>query len=74
MPSAIMLINSKSGRKKELVNGLKSIEQVTEVHEIYGVHDAFVKIQSDSLVTIKTTSNSIMGIKSMRSTLTMTTE
>jgi|TARA_B100002003_G_scaffold117147_1_gene108211 hypothetical protein len=48
-----MLINSKSGRKKELVNGLKSIEQVTEVHEIYGIHDAFAKIQSDSLVTLK---------------------
>ena len=53
MPSAIMLINSKSGRKKELIDNLKSIEQVTEVHEIYGIHDAFAKIQSDSLVTLK---------------------
>jgi len=75
MPSAIMLINSESGRKKELVNDLKSIEQVTEVHEIYGIYDAFVKIQSDSLATLKKTSNSkIMGLKSVRSTLTMITE
>tara|TARA_B100001971_G_C18219616_1_gene556211 strand:+ start:795 stop:1019 length:225 start_codon:yes stop_codon:yes gene_type:complete len=74
MPSAIMFINSELGYKKELVNDLKSIEHATEVHEVYGVYDAVVKIQLDSLTNLKESSSAkIRGLKGVCSTLTMIT-
>jgi|TARA_B100001964_G_C14088961_1_gene533922 DNA-binding Lrp family transcriptional regulator len=75
VPSAIMLINLEKGYKKELVNDIKSIENVTEVHELYGIYDAVVKIESDSFPNLKESSfEKIRGLKSIRSTLTMTIE
>ena len=72
MPTAIILINAELGSEKDLMNELKNIEHVTEIHEVYGVYDVVVKIESDSMDKLKdTASRKIRGLKNVRSTLTM---
>ena len=72
MNSAIVLINSKLGSEKELIDNLKNIPSVTDVYEVYGVYDVVVKVEAKSSEELKTTcSRTIRNMKNVRATLTM---
>ena len=47
MPTAYILINSILGKEEEIIKQISQIKQVKEVRGTYGVHDIFVKIQTD---------------------------
>ena len=73
MAIAFVLINAELGAENELVNQLKTIENVKYVYVLYGAYDLVVKIEApDSATLKKTISNNIRQLKNVRSTLTMT--
>ena len=73
MAIAFVLINAELGAESELVNQLKTIENVKYVYVLYGAYDLVVKIEApDSATLKKTISNNIRQLKNVRSTLTMT--
>jgi DNA-binding Lrp family transcriptional regulator len=73
MAIAFVLINAELGAENELVNQLKTIENVKYVYVLYGAYDLVVKIEApNSEVLKKTISNNIRQLKNVRSTLTMT--
>ncbi len=73
MAIAFVLINAELGAENELVNQLKSIENVKYVYVLYGAYDLVVKIEApDSAILKKTISNNLRQLKNVRSTLTMT--
>ena len=49
MPTAYILINSILGKEEEIIKQISQIRQVKEVQVLYGVHDIFVKIQTESV-------------------------
>ncbi len=73
MAIAFVLINAELGAENELVNQLKTIENVKYVYVLYGAYDLVVKIEApNNEILKKTISNNIRQLKNVRSTLTMT--
>jgi len=72
MASAIVLINTDAGGEDEVFEKLKNMNEVTEVHVVYGVYDVVVKVESDSMDKLKDfVTNTIRKLPKVRSTLTM---
>jgi len=73
MAIAFVLLNADLGAENELVNQLKTIENVKYVYVLYGAYDLVVKIEApNSEILKKIISNNIRQLKNVRSTLTMT--
>ncbi|WP_147127841.1 Lrp/AsnC family transcriptional regulator [Sulfolobus acidocaldarius] len=72
MASAIVLINTDAGGEEEVFEKLKSLNEVTEVHIVYGVYDIVAKIEADTLDKLKDfVTNTVRKLPRVRSTLIM---
>ena len=72
MSVAFVLINTDMGSEAEVTKELRLIEEVSEVYGVYGVYDLVVRLESESLDSIKEAIGSrIRTIKNVKSTLTM---
>lgn len=71
MASAYVLLNMELGAEKETLTQLKEITGVKEMHRVYGVYDAVVKLEANSLENIKEMTSRIRRLSNIRSTLTM---
>ena len=72
MPLAFVLVNSDLGAEEELVSGLKKIEGVKEVYQVYGVYDIIVKIEGETMEKLKDLVTwKIRRLEKVRSTLTL---
>ena len=69
---AFVLVNADLGAEGDLVNELKSIENVREVSTVYGVYDIVAKIEAETMEKVKETITwKIRRLDQVRSTLTM---
>jgi len=72
LAQAFVLINSEVGAEDALIEKLKKIENVVEVHSVYGVYDVVVKVETDTMEKLKNTIHwKIRGVDKVRSSLTM---
>ena len=72
MSVAFVLINTDMGSESEVTKELHLIEEVTKVYGVYGVYDLVVRLEAESLDSIKEAIGSrIRTIKNVKSTLTM---
>ncbi len=72
MPLAFVLVDSKIGVENELVKDLKSIKNVVEAHNIYGMYDIMVKVEADTMDELRDVVHQrIRSLDKVRSTLTM---
>ena len=72
MVTAFVLLNADLGVEKQIVANLKAIENVKEVYEVYGVYDIIVKVEADSIESVKEVITvKIRKLERVRSTLTM---
>ncbi len=73
MPLAFILINSELGKEEDVLKELRSIENVKEVHFVYGVYDIIAKVEAESMEKLKEiVTFKIRRLNDVRSTLTMT--
>ena len=73
MPLAFILINSELGKEEDVLKKLRSIENVKEVHFVYGVYDIIAKVEAESMEKLKEiVTFKIRRLNDVRSTLTMT--
>ena len=73
MAIAYVLINVELGKEKDILNQLRSIENVKEVNAVYGVYDIITKVEADSMEKLKEiVTYKIRRLADIRSTLTMT--
>ncbi|HIK01616.1 TPA: Lrp/AsnC ligand binding domain-containing protein [archaeon] len=49
MVTAFILATTKTGKEREVLNDLKEIGEIKEVHNVYGDYDVFIKAESSSL-------------------------
>lgn len=71
-PFAFVLINVEIGLGKKMMEALKTIPEVKEAHQLYGVYDIIARVESDTMLNLKNViSSKIRQLEKVRSTLTM---
>ncbi len=72
MAIAYVLINCDLGYEEQIIEELKHISDVKEIHGTFGAYDIFAKVESDQITTLRDTITSkIRKIVRIRSTLTL---
>ena len=73
MVATFILINSESGKELELMNRLEEINDISEVHAVYGLYDIVVKVDGDQIANKTSVLSKIRTLKGVVSTLTLAT-
>ncbi len=72
MAIAYVLINCDLGYEEQIIEELKHISDVKEIHGTFGAYDIFAKVESDQITTLRETITSkIRKIDRIRSTLSL---
>jgi len=72
MAIAYVLINCDLGYEDQVIEELKHLSDVKEVHGTFGAYDMVAKVESDQITTLRETITSkIRKIDRIRSTLTL---
>ncbi len=72
MAIAYVLINCDLGYEEQIIEELKHISDVKEVHGTFGAYDMVAKVESDQITTLRETMTwKIRKIDRVRSTLTL---
>ncbi len=72
METAYVLINCDLGCEKAIIDELKQLANIKEAHGILGAYDIIVKVESDSVETLRDTITwKIRKLNRVRSTLTL---
>jgi len=72
MGTAYVLINCDLGYDGQVIEELKHISDVKEVHGIFGAYDILTKVESDSVENLRETmTKKIRKIDKVKSTLTL---
>jgi len=72
MAIAYVLINCDWGYEEQVIEELKHISDVKEIHGTYGAYDMVAKVESDQITTLRETITSkIRKIDRIRSTLSL---
>ncbi len=76
MTTAYVLINCDLGFDTEIIDEIKQLDEVKEVHGVFGAYDIIVKLESDNVDNLRDVITwKIRKLNRVRSTLTlMTTE
>jgi len=72
MATAYILINCELGSEESIIQQLKSLDVVAEVHGTFGAYDILAKIESSTVEVLRETITwKIRKIDQIRSTLTL---
>ena len=72
MAAAYVLINCDLGYEEEIIEELKHLSDVKEVHGTFGAYDILAKVESDQTTTLRETIIwKIRKMEKVRSTLTL---
>jgi len=72
MATAYVLINCDLGYEAEIIDELKQIEDVKEVHGVYGAYDILAEVESANVKNLRETMTwKIRKLNRVRSTLTL---
>lgn len=72
MPKAYVLISAELGAEENLVQKLKSTENVKEAYFVYGVYDVIAVVEAVGMNELKQTiASKIRSLPEVKSTLTM---
>ncbi len=72
MPEAYVLINCDLGSEESVIEQLKHVDTVKEVHGTFGAYDIVAKVASDKSETLRESITwQIRKINNVRSTLTL---
>jgi len=72
MATAYVLINCDLGSEEQIIEELKQIEDVKEVHGVFGAYDILAKVESANVENLRDTiSWKIRKLNNVMSTLTL---
>jgi len=72
MATAYVLVNCELGSEESIIQQLKSLDGVAEVHGTFGAYDILAKVEADNVEIIRETITwKIRKIEKIRSTLTL---
>ena len=69
---AYVIIKTEFGCEKEVKESLQGLPEIKEIHEVQGVYDLIIRIETDKLLKIEqTVGDKVSCLKNVHSTLTM---
>ena len=71
MATAYVLINCDLGYEEQIIEELKHISDVKEIHGTFGAYDILAKVESDGVEKLETITLKIRKIPKIRFTLTL---
>jgi len=72
MKTAYVLINCDLGHEATIIDELKRLDNVKEVHGVFGAYDILAKVESDDVENLRDTITwKIRKLSRVRSTLTL---
>ncbi len=72
MASAYLLLNVETGTEEDVIESLKSLQEVKEARMVYGVYDVIVRVETGTMEELKNVvSWTIRRLDRVRSTMTM---
>ena len=72
MPKAYVLINVELDGGREVIEGLRAIDEVKEAYPLYGVYDIIASVEAESEQELKNIiGQKIRSLEKVRSTMTM---
>lgn len=72
MPQAFVLINCDLGKEEEIIDELKTLTDVKEVHGVFGAYDIIAKVISETTEKMRNTITwKIRKLRYIRATLTL---
>ncbi len=72
MTTAYVLINCKMGSEEQIIDELKNIESVKEIHGTFGAYDIVAKVESKSVEALRETITwQIRKLSNITSTITV---
>ena len=73
MVQAYVLLNCELGAEEEIIDKLKELETVKEVHGTFGAYDITVKLEAETAEMLRETiTQNLRKMDKIRSTLTLT--
>ncbi len=72
MASAYLLLNVETGTEEEVMNNLKTLQEIKEAWMVYGVYDIIVRVETETMEELKNiVSWTVRRLDRVRSTMTM---
>jgi len=72
LKKAYVLLTIEIGSEREVLDSLKEIPNVKEIHKIYGVYDFIIRVEAETMQKLKDTINSsIRGLDNIHSVITL---
>ena len=72
MPAAYILVNTEIGSEKQVLQALRTVEGVEEIHNLLGVYDLIANVKAETIEELKyIITNHIEKISKINSKLTM---
>jgi len=72
LASAYLLLNVETGTEEEVMNKLKTLQEVKEARMVYGVYDIIVRVETETMEELKNVvSWTVRRLDRVRSTMTM---
>ena len=73
MAQAYVLLNCELGAEEEIIDKLKELETVKEVHGTFGAYDITTKLEAETVEKLRETiTQNLRKMDKIRSTLTLT--
>ena len=71
MPTAFVMINTKLGSEKEVLDEIRKIDEIKESCIVYGIYDITAKIGSDSMDKLNEVVTRVRSLDKIRATVTL---
>ena len=71
MPMAFVMINTKLGSEKEVLDEIRKIDEIKESCIVYGIHDIAAKIGADTMDKIDEIVTWVRNLDKIRETITL---
>ena len=71
---AYVLVNTELGMESEITNTLADVNEITNIHGLYGLYDLIIEIEADNMDRIKEVAlNKVRLLDNVKSTITLLT-
>ena len=71
---AFVLLNTELGMESKIIEALNGVEEITNIHSLYGIYDLIIEMEADSMDKIKeVVFIKVRRLDNVKSTITLLT-
>ena len=71
---AFVLLNTELGMESKIIEALNGVEEITNIHSLYGIYDLIIEMEAETMDKIKeAVFNKVRRLDNVKSTITLLT-